>query len=45
MYKNEMQDEITDEELLNFMKEQFETVGYGDLVCGIKIYDVARKKR
>lgn len=31
MYKNEMQDEITDEELLNFMKEQFETVCYGDL--------------
>jgi len=31
MYKNEMQDEITDEELLNFMKEQFETVCFGDL--------------
>lgn len=31
MYKNEMQDEITDEELLNFMKEQFETVCCGDL--------------
>ncbi len=31
LYKNEMQDEITDEELLNFMKEQFETVCYGDL--------------
>lgn len=26
-----MQDEITDEELLHFMKEQFETVCYGDL--------------
>ena len=26
MYKNEMQDEISDEELLHFMKEQFETV-------------------
>ncbi len=31
LYKNEMQDEITDEELLNFMKEQFEDVCYGDL--------------
>ncbi len=31
LYKNEMQDEITDEELLNFMREQFETVCYGDL--------------
>ena len=30
LYKNEMQDEITDEELLNFMKEQFETVCCGD---------------
>lgn len=26
-----MQDEITDDELLHFMKEQFETVCYGDL--------------
>ena len=31
MYKNEMQDEITDEELLNFMREQFENVCCGDL--------------
>lgn len=31
MYKNEMDDELTDDELLNFMKEQFETVCYGDL--------------
>ena len=31
LYKNEMQDEITDEELLNFMQEQFETVCCGDL--------------
>lgn len=30
-YKNEMHDEITDDELINFMKEQFETVCYGDL--------------
>ncbi len=30
MYKNEMQDEITDSELLTFMKEQFETVCCGD---------------
>lgn len=30
LYKNEMQDEITDDELLEFMKEQFETVCYGD---------------
>lgn len=31
LYKNEMLDEISDEELLHFMKEQFETVCYGDL--------------
>jgi hypothetical protein len=31
MYKNEMQDEITDDELLHFMKEQFETICFGDL--------------
>lgn len=30
-YKNEMHDEISDEELLNFMREQFEDVCYGDL--------------
>jgi len=30
LYKNEMLDEISDEELLNFMKEQFETVCLGD---------------
>lgn len=31
LYKNEMLDEITDDELLHFMKEQFETVCSGDL--------------
>lgn len=31
LYKNEMLDEITDDELLEFMKEQFEGVCYGDL--------------
>ena len=31
LYKNETQDELTDEELLHFMKEQFETVCFGDL--------------
>lgn len=31
LYKNEMQDEISDEELLHFMKEQFEMVCFGDL--------------
>ena len=31
LYKNEMQDEITDDELLHFMKEQFESVCFGDL--------------
>ena len=31
LYKNEMHDEITDEELLSFMKEQFEEVCFGDL--------------
>lgn len=30
-YKNEMSDEITDDELLHFMKEQFDTVCAGDL--------------
>ncbi len=30
LYKNEMRDEITDDELLEFMKEQFENVSYGD---------------
>lgn len=31
LYKNEMLDEITDEELLHFMKEQFESICFGDL--------------
>lgn len=31
LYKNEMMDEITDEELLEFMREQFDTVCFGDL--------------
>ncbi len=31
LYKNEMRDEITDEELVNFMREQFNGVCYGDL--------------
>lgn len=31
LYKNEMQDEISDEELLNFMREQFEETCCGDL--------------
>ena len=31
LYKNEMQDEITDEELIHFMREQFEEVCCGDL--------------
>ena len=31
LYKNEMMDEISDDKLLHFMKEQFETVCYGDL--------------
>jgi len=30
-YKNEMCDEISDEELLNFMREQFDDVCFGDL--------------
>lgn len=29
-FKNESQDKLTDEELLNFMKEQFETICEGD---------------
>lgn len=31
LYKNEMQDEITDDELLHLMKEQFENISFGDL--------------
>lgn len=31
LYKNEMQDEITDAELLHLMKEQFENICFGDL--------------
>lgn len=31
LYKNEMEDEISDDELLHLMKEQFETVCFGDL--------------
>ena len=31
LYKNETQDEMTDDELLHFMKEQYETVCFGDL--------------
>lgn len=31
LYKNESADELTDDELLNFMKEQFEGVCYGDI--------------
>lgn len=31
LYKNEMQDEITDDELLHLMKEQFEQICFGDL--------------
>lgn len=31
LYKNEMQDEMTDDELLHLMKEQFEQICFGDL--------------
>lgn len=31
LYKNEMMDEITDDELLHLMREQFEHLCYGDL--------------
>lgn len=31
LYKNEMQDELTDDELLHLMKEQFELLCFGDL--------------
>ena len=31
LYKNEMLDEISDSELLHFMKEQFESICFGDL--------------
>lgn len=46
-YKNEMLDEITDDELLQFMKEQFENVCYGDLdyLEGTCLADFAEKVR
>ena len=31
LYKNEMMDEITDDELLHFMKEHYEEICFGDL--------------
>lgn len=31
LFKNEMLDEITDDELIHFMKEQFETICFGDM--------------
>ena len=31
LYKNEMMDEITDDELLHFMRDQFDTICYGDV--------------
>lgn len=31
LYKNETNDELTDDELLHLMKEQFETICFGDL--------------
>lgn len=31
LYKNETQDELTDDELLNFMREQFDAICFGDL--------------
>lgn len=31
LYKNEMQDEITDDELLHLMRDQYERLCYGDL--------------
>ena len=31
MFKNEMQDEITDDELLHLMREQFDELCFGDL--------------
>lgn len=30
-YKNEMMDEVTDEEVLNFMRQQYDEVCFGDL--------------
>ena len=31
LYKNEMNDEITDDELIHLMKEQYERICFGDL--------------
>lgn len=47
LYKNEMQDEITDDELLHFMKEQYEEICFGDLgyLEGTCLYNFAQAIR
>lgn len=47
LYKNEMQDEISDEELLHLMKEFFENICFGDLdyLEGTCLSDFARAVR
>ncbi len=46
-YKNETLDELSDDELLDFMKEQYETVCFGDLdyLEGTILKDYAQKMR
>ena len=47
LYKNEMLDEISDDELVHFMREQFETACFGDLdyLEGTCLYNFARAVR
>lgn len=47
LYKNEMNDEITDDELIHLMKEQYEKLCFGDLdyLENTCLYDFARAVR
>ena len=47
LYKNEMNDEITDDELIHLMKEQYELLCFGDLdyLESTCLYDFAETRR
>lgn len=47
LYKNEMNDEITDDELIHFMREQFDSICFGDLdyLESTCLYDFAQAIR
>ncbi len=47
LYKNETMDEVTDDELLHFMREQFDNVCFGDLdyLEGTCLYNFAKAIR